>query len=366
MKSFSHKPLLWLLTCLLLIACQFLPTAATQLPAATQPAALPASTEAPRPAAVTQAPAIAVEPVATALPAPTQVVLPPVDNGKIAYEHLSYLSGQLGPRRPGSKAETAAAEYIRDVFEGIGYATETQPFAFEDEDGDSLGSQNIIAVKPGISNQVIIVGAHYDSGSEAAGADDNASGVAVMLEAAEAVYSRQTPYTLVFIAFGAEENDLDGSYAYVEQMSRNEIEDTVAMVNLDSLVAGDLAYIYGDDGPGTLLDWTMELASDSGFLLDFRAADELDNPDGSRCECADYDPFQLEEIPFIYFEATNWELGEQDGMTQVDPSLGENGEIRHTRYDTIDTINRLFPGRIEHHLNLFTTLLIDILTEYQS
>jgi alkaline phosphatase isozyme conversion protein len=304
----------------------------------------------------------APQPTATATlePSPTPEV-----HGKLALKHLLALAQEIGARSPGSPQETAAAKYIQTTFENLGYGTKAQTFSFEDEEEDQYGSRNVVAVKPGLSDQTLIVGAHYDSGDEAKGVDDNASGVAVMLEAAELLSKVETPYTIIFVAFGAEENDLDGSYYYVERMSSSEIKNTVAMINLDSLAVGDLAYVYGDAGPGTLRDWILKMAPEAGFKLEGKTAADLDNEDGSPCECSDYDPFQKAKIPFVYFEATDWNLGKKDGMTQVDPRLGDEGEIRHTKYDTIDSINQLFPGRIEEKLNLFVTLLTNTLTDFK-
>ena len=112
----------------------------------------------------------------------------------------------------------------------------------------SITSANVVAVKKGTSAQEIIVGAHYDSTDAGPGADDNASGVAVMLEVAKLVSEQTTPYTIRFIAFGAEESGLLGSYAYLNQMSQEEFENIIAMIDLDSLVAGDIAYVYSDEG----------------------------------------------------------------------------------------------------------------------
>jgi Zn-dependent M28 family amino/carboxypeptidase len=307
-------------------------------------------------------PAATETPIAPDTPAP--IMTPAAANGQSARQHLVALSEDIGARPPGTPEEAEAAQYIQAAFEALGYETQIQPFSFTTEDEDTLDSANIIAVKTGLSPREIVVGAHYDSGDEGAGADDNASGVAVMLEVAEKVKDVQTPYTIRFIAFGAEENDLDGSRYYVDQMDTSEIQNTVGMINLDSLIAGDIAYVYGDAGTGSLRDWIMMRARDVGLDLEARTAQELDNLDGTPCDCADYGPFQEAGIPFAYFEATNWNLGEEDGWTQVAPEFGEEGVIRHTGYDTVSDIDGLFPGRIEHHLNLFVTLLYDTLTQF--
>ena len=59
---------------------------------------------------------------------------------------------------------------------------------------------------------------------------------------------QSTPYTIRFIAFGAEESGLLGSYAYLNQMTQDEFENIIVMIDLDSLVAGDIAYVYSDEG----------------------------------------------------------------------------------------------------------------------
>jgi alkaline phosphatase isozyme conversion protein len=290
------------------------------------------------------------------------------DNGVIARQHLVALSDNIGARVCGTADEAEAAQYIEDTFDDLGYDVQLQPFSFTAE-GDvaetALDSTNVIAVKAGLSTSEIVVGAHYDSVDVGQGADDNASGAAVMLEVAEKIVDTQTPYTIRFIAFSAEEADLDGSRYYVEQMSDSDIQNTVGMINLDSLIAGDIIYVYGDAAsPGSMLNWISRRALDEGFDLEPLPEEDLDSPDGTPCNCADYGPFQVAGIPFAYFEATNWELGDEDGSTQVDPQYGEQGVIRHTQYDTIDYLDTTFQGRVDEHLNVIVTLVYDTLTEY--
>ena len=90
----------------------------------------------------------------------------------------------------------------------------------------------------------MIVGAHYDCVAAGAGADDNASGVAVMLEIAERIAKYKPEYDIVFVAFGAEEVGLKGSAYYVSQMSAADKARTIAMINFDSLIVGDKLYIH--------------------------------------------------------------------------------------------------------------------------
>ncbi len=364
-----NKPFSLLLLCLLILPACGIWEANTPVPAATSKTPIegigaPAPTKTP-------AMEMMIRPTATktviesiVLPTPTKAASAP--SGSIARRHLVALSKEIGLRQAGSRQEAQAAEYIQAAFEGYGYPTQVQPFSFTAQDDRKKTSANVIAAKPGLSPREIIVGAHYDSTGDGQGADDNASGVAVMLQVAESLQSIQTPYTIRFIAFGAEEEDLDGSRYYVRQMSKADIQNTVGMINLDSLTAGDIAYVYGDAGAGSMRDWILKMARDASLGLETKAASELDAPDGTPCDCADYGPFQDAGIPFVYFEATNWNLGEKDGMTQVAKHLGQRGKIWHTRYDTLDYLDSTFPGRVDQHLNLFVTLLYNTLTQFNA
>ena len=84
-------------------------------------------------------------------------------------------------------------------------------------------SQNVIAVKEGKdTSKQIIVGAHYDSVLAGFGIDDNASGVAALLETAKYYSKNKAECNIVFVAFGAEETGCNGSAAYVKKMTEEE------------------------------------------------------------------------------------------------------------------------------------------------
>ncbi|NMB89660.1 MAG: M20/M25/M40 family metallo-hydrolase, partial [Chloroflexi bacterium] len=229
-----------------------------------------------------------------------------------------------------------------------------------------LRSQNIIAVKTGQSEKEIIVGAHYDSVDAGRGADDNASGIAVVLEVAERLVDVETPYTIRFVAFGAEEVGLKGSTYYAGQMSQDEIRNTLFMVNLDSLAAGDNLYVYGDVGEkGVVRNWVLTYANQNHLPIQTQKGQHPDYPIGTTGDWSDHAPFKAAGIQYVYFEATNWTLGNLDGYTQVDPQFGENGEIWHTAYDDIAYITETFPGRLDSHLQVFTHMLFHVLTDYK-
>lgn len=102
-------------------------------------------------------------------------------------------------------------------------------------------SQNIIAtLKANRGNkdaQTIVIGAHYD-GVDVPAANDNASGTATMLEIARVLSKQKLAYNVKFIAFGAEEVGLVGSWKYVESLSEKELGNIVAMLNMDMVGVG--------------------------------------------------------------------------------------------------------------------------------
>ena len=286
--------------------------------------------------------------------------------GEGAFRHLTSITENIGPRPTGTESEAQTAEYIIASLEALGYAPESQPFTAISKNGD-VNSANVIAVKQGLSPQEILVGAHYDSVQVGTGADDNASSVGVLLEVAERIKDRSTPYTIRFILFGAEEVGLEGSKYYASQMKEEQIRNTIAMINLDSLIAGDIPYVYGDAGDaGVMRDWTLEYAKEHNLDLQTQPGTLPEYPPGTTGDFSDHAPFKALGIPYTYFESTNWMLGDKDGYVQVSPEYGKNGKIWHTRYDTIEYIDTTFPGRIQERLNLFVTVLEGILTEYQA
>lgn len=330
------------------------------------PACLTASPQVPseEPAVpATQAALVAAE--ATPLPSaeagqPMPAVVAP-KFGSLARSHLEAFA-QIGPRVSGSDEERQAEQYIFKAFEAMGYSPTVKKFSAWDENDEEFQSSNVVAIKTGDSSQEIIVGAHYDSGDEGMGVDDNASGVAVMLEVAELIANKQTPYTIRFITFGSEENDLDGSYYYVDRMKAEDVENTLAMVNLDSLAAGDVTYVYSAEGDQSFLrDWVLDWAGENDVPIQTILNVDL-TWDGE--PCADYAAFDERGIAFAYFEATNWDAGTKDGWTQVDPQYGEEGLIWHTQYDNIGYLEGTFPGRIDEHLNIFVSALYAICTEF--
>jgi Zn-dependent M28 family amino/carboxypeptidase len=107
----------------------------------------------------------------------------------------------------------AAADYIAEAFGQFGLPVIEDRFLVE-----GRWFRNLVASLPGSSSdeQVMVV-AHYDTVPDCPGADDNASGVAGLLEAAKALASHRFHKNLIFVAFALEEYGYPGSLHYVQQ-----------------------------------------------------------------------------------------------------------------------------------------------------
>jgi hypothetical protein len=344
---------------LLTLACsQLVPTAIVTVEPAkeTEPATAETSVEA------TQMPAATETPTEVPTEAPAEEIV----FGKSAREHITAISEGIGARWAETTEEVQTAEYVKTAFAEMGYEPQVVPFRrsgwVDDETEAMFASSNVIAVKQGDSQQVIVVGAHYDSSYEGLGADDNASGVGILLELAEQLVDVATPYTIHFVAFGAEEVGLLGSQAYVLKLGADEIANTIGMINIDSVIAGDFTYVYCNERKPALRDWSLAWAEENGFALQTIRNVDLDDEEGYGT--ADTDLFESVGIPFAYFESTNWALGYKDGYTQVDPQYGEDGAIIHTQYDTLKYLDETFPGRVDERLNSVVTVLYNLLTQY--
>ncbi len=323
---------------------------------------------APSPTASTASPVATAAPTPSPLPVasapPTFLPEPTAAYTAAARKHIDALTA-IGPRVAGDQAERQAASYIASQLAGAGYEPEIRPFTGTGWDHRKYSSANVVAVKAGASPRLIVVGAHYDSVAKGLGADDNASGVAVLLELAELLAHRPTPYTIFFVAFGAEEVGSLGSRAFVAGMTEQERAGTVAMVNLDSVIAGNFLYVYGEEGPpAAARDWVLAWAS--ARSLDLRTIHDVEFIDSQGHGFSDYAPFLTAGIPFIYLEATDWTLGDKDGWTQVDAGYADDGVIRHTRFDTTAWLDATFPGRVDARLSLSVEVLLAFLTEYEA
>ncbi|MEW6387383.1 MAG: M28 family peptidase [Thermodesulfobacteriota bacterium] len=148
--------------------------------------------------------------------------------------HLRYLSITLGERsiyRP--RNLKAAAAYVQQTFQEMGYRPRRQTFIYMREE---VG--NIIAGEENPGGYYIL-GAHYDTVAGTPGADDNASGVAVLLEVARLTRNSPLPKPWTFIGFTTEEppayfTPYMGSRVYARQAKKQRAK-ILGMLCLESV-----------------------------------------------------------------------------------------------------------------------------------
>ena len=148
---------------------------------------------------------------------------------------------ELRGREAGTRDALRAARSIAERFSAIGVdRPDASGYCRAFSEG-SLHDHNVVAHLPPRQSACrwVVLGAHYDAlgvdrrGRIYPGADDNASGVSLLLEAARLLASERRPDAgVVFIAFGGEEKDLSGSRAYVRDPSLP-LDRVALMINVD-------------------------------------------------------------------------------------------------------------------------------------
>ena len=151
--------------------------------------------------------------------------------------HVEGLAGRIGERNVWHpEALAAAADYIRATLEGSGYGVAAQSFESRDQT-----LQNLEVELPGDNapQEIIVVGAHYDSIAGTPGANDNASGVAALLEIARLLAGNTYACSIRLVAIANEEppffySEEMGSSVYVAR-SRQRGEQIKAMLALETI-----------------------------------------------------------------------------------------------------------------------------------
>ena len=183
----------------------------------------------------------------TVTPRPTPKPAPVEVSATRILADIERLAGDIGPREATSMAFYEAVELVEDRFGDLGYRTRRTEV--DVPAGNSWGTRvragtsvNVIADSPGLDPERdhVVIGAHLDTVPVAPGAEDNASGVAVMLELARLARSERPEVPIRFIAFGAEEPRGDGddrhhfgSQQMVADLTSAERRAVRAMVSLD-------------------------------------------------------------------------------------------------------------------------------------
>ena len=236
---------------------------------------------------------------------------------------VTYLADdKLEGRETGTEGERMAAIYIADRFRTLNLETcgngdtYIQPFHFKPYSGPaahgggahdwaSETGYNVLAYKDNPGDRIVIIGAHYDhlghgifgslhTGEPAIhnGADDNASGVAVMLELAKRLSVQKSDLDFLFVAFSGEEMGLLGSNFYTENFTV-ESDKIHAMINLDMVGRLDESKGLAVNGIGTAPDWQDLLDRANKHKINLITTESGAGP-------SDHASFYFSKIPAIH------------------------------------------------------------------
>ncbi len=169
------------------------------------------------------------------IPFPNASAAPLVTPDTLA-RHVTQLAGVIGERNVFQpNAYSAAAHYIEATWRGLGYDVSVQ-----DYDAGGFRSANLEATRIGTRpDQILLIGAHYDSVRGSPGANDNASGVAAMLELSRLFSAIQPTVSVRFVAFANEEPPFfggrhQGSVVYAKA-ARARGDDIRLMISLETV-----------------------------------------------------------------------------------------------------------------------------------
>lgn len=254
----------------------------------------------------------------------------------------------LEGRLAGSPGERCAADYIAARFKALGlqpggaqgtYFQELPLASTLNPHGQGGTGRNVIAILPGshptLKDEFVIVGAHYDhlgrggrtggslapdqAGAIHNGADDNASGVAAVLEAARQLVAARPARSIVFMTFTGEESGLLGSAFFTAHPSIA-LKQVKAMLNLDMVgrLGSAPVIVYGT---GTAGEWNVLLES-ATTAEGIRFAGQQDGTGPS-----DHTSFYLADIPVLHFftnthadyhkPSDDWEKIDAAGLRKV-------------------------------------------------
>lgn len=163
------------------------------------------------------------------------------------------------PREVNSEQIKVVEEYLIKQFKSYGYTQiDKQQFFYNNDnnekairrssqldiylaptanstDADGVGNNIIVTKNVDDTTKELILSAHFDSNKNSYGVNDNASGVAVVLELARVLSDVDLPYNLKFIMFSGEEKYMLGSRWYVNTLSKEERKNIIGVINIDTI-----------------------------------------------------------------------------------------------------------------------------------
>lgn len=231
---------------------------------------------------------------------------------------VSYLAAdELEGRATGTEGETKAAEYIILKFKEYNLLPKGEDEFFQffeakirknphsQEVKEKIIGKNVIGYINNNADETIIIGAHYDhvgygsfgslyDGAKQVhnGADDNASGVSILINLANSLQEIKD-YNYLFIAFSGEEHGLFGSSYYAKNPTID-LKKVRFMINFDMVGRLNNQKILAINGIGTSTKWQKLITDANTFDFQLKTSESGIGP-------SDHTSFYLQNIPSIHF-----------------------------------------------------------------
>lgn len=236
---------------------------------------------------------------------------------------LKYLEAlvDFGPRVTGTNACTQAGQYIYDEFEKMGLDVQFHNWSSWGYSGKNV--EATIHAEGGLSDEIYIVCAHYDSVTGSPGADDNGSGTALVLALAHVLSHCTFDNNIRFVTFSGEEQGLLGSFEYANA-ARNAGDNIIAVLNADMVGNAPAPSdekkmkIYDDAASGWITTFTDNVATQYNAQLD------LDVIPSGQSWGSDHYSFQYYNFDAVFYH--EWEFS----------------NVYHSPQDTIQNMNPFY------------------------
>lgn len=165
-------------------------------------------------------------------------------------------------RAVGTPGGIASKEYINQVLGGLELTSTEQSFTNR---GGDKGCNLIVEIKGKSDQKVVLIGSHYDSVKFGPGINDNASGVAILLEIIGAIQNNKIipENTLRFAFWDSEETGVEGSPVYYNSLSDTDKKQIIAYLNVDMVASID-GEVTISDTDGSTIDSLMSQFKEQG------------------------------------------------------------------------------------------------------
>ncbi|EKF85120.1 M28 family metallopeptidase [Methanobacterium formicicum] len=250
--------------------------------------------------------------------------------------HVKYITQDIGPRPAGSTSENQTAQYLASCFQKYGVKTEIQEFKYYSlNSNDIKTSRNVIGTIEGVSDKEIIICADLDTpqdilvGNYSPGANDDATGLSILIGLAGKYQNKKPFYTIKLVAFGAGEDgftfplitpkrsnlppDAYHQIVYLPYLvgarhyllnHQNEVNNTLAVISVEAVGIGTPCviskdyYTKNDEFLVNFLVWNGKLQGINTEKINFMASNRTIGGESAISHI--YLPFSIAGIPSTF------------------------------------------------------------------